>query len=189
MFSSISSWLGRASTGRVALLATVVFLLFTALVLPRQAEEADAVSGGAGSPDTSLFYTAQDLYRMAEAYGEAGRGAYVRARWTFDAVFPLVYAFFLITAISWLSRYSFRIDGLWQRANLIPLGAMLFDYLENSATSVVMFRYPESTPPVDVLAPVLTLVKWILVSASFILLVLVALAGAARFVGARRKLT
>lgn len=50
-------------------------------MLPQQqATRAEQDTGSAKSPDTSLFYTPADLYRMAEAYGEEGRRAYVRAR-------------------------------------------------------------------------------------------------------------
>ena len=74
----------------VALLALVVFLLFTALVLPAQSAQAEAQFAGVGSPDTSFWYTPDDLYRMAEAYGAQGRPAYNRARFTFDIAWPLV---------------------------------------------------------------------------------------------------
>ena len=95
----VSRWICRVSTGRVALAGLVVFVLFTALVLPQQARLADGSSGGAGSPDLSLWYSADDLYAMAESYGEAGRDAYVRARFTFDLVWPVVYTLFLATSI------------------------------------------------------------------------------------------
>ena len=74
MDKRISVWLSRVSTGWVALAALVIFLLFTALVLPQQAGKAAQETGGADSPDTS-FYTPDELYRMAEAYGEPGRQA------------------------------------------------------------------------------------------------------------------
>jgi hypothetical protein len=54
----------------VALMALMVFLLFT--LLPVQAAKAEAENGDIGSPDLSFCYTAKDLYRMAEAYVEEG---------------------------------------------------------------------------------------------------------------------
>ncbi len=54
--------------------------------------------------------------------------------------------------------------------NLIPVAGMLLDYLENSATSLVMARYPALTPGVAHLAPVFTLAKWMCVNGSFVLL-------------------
>jgi hypothetical protein len=171
MGRQISGWLRRSSTGWVALSALIIFLLFSALVLPQQATKAEQETSGAASPDTSFFYSADELYRMAESYGEQGRQAYIRARFTFDLVWPVVYTFFLVTAISWVFGRAFPPDSPWQRANLAPLLGALFDYLENLSTSLVMLRYPDQTPVVDLLAPVFTALKWSLLGASFVLLV------------------
>ncbi len=188
MWKQLSGQLHKFSTGWLTLCALVIFLLFMALVLPDQSAKAEKIAGEAGSPDTSLFYTANDLYRMAEAYGPDGRAAYIRARFTFDAVFPLVYTFFLVTAISWLCRRAFPADSRWRQANPVPLLGMLFDYLENFSAALVIGRYPSPTPVVDFLAPVFTLVKWIFVGGSFVLLVVVALAAAWRWFTASRRL-
>jgi hypothetical protein len=170
MGKRISDWLRRVSTGWVALAALFIFLLFTALVLPQQATKAEQETGSSDSPDMSFFYSPGDLYRMAESYGEQGRQAYVRARFTFDLVWPLVYTLFLATAISWVFARAFAPDSRWQRANLAPLLGALFDYLENLSTSLVMLRYPEQTAVVDVLAPLFTALKWGFLGVSFVLL-------------------
>jgi hypothetical protein len=170
MSRRLSDWLRGVSTRWVALAALAVFLLFTALVLPRQSHRAAAASKGAGSPDTSFFYSASDLYRMAEAYGPEGRAAYVHTRATFDVAFPLVYTFFLVTAISWVFVRAFPPESRWQRANLAPLIGALFDLLENAAASLVMARYPAPTPVAAALAPAFTLLKWVFVIGSFALL-------------------
>jgi hypothetical protein len=167
----ISDWLRRTSTGWVALAALIIFLLFSALVLPQQATKAEQETGSAASPDTSFFCSAEELYGMAESYGEQGRQAYIKARFTFDLVWPLVYTFFLVTAISWVFGRAFAPNSPWQRANLAPLLGALFDFLENLSTSLLMLRYPEQTAVVDLLAPVFTALKWGLLGASFVLLV------------------
>ena len=171
MWKKLSDWLRKVSSGWVTITALVVFALFTALVLPRQAASAETSAADAGTPDLSFYYSAGDLYRMAEAYGEQGRETYIRVRFTFDLLWPLVYTFFLATAISWLYVRAFRGDSRWQRANLVPLLGMTFDYLENISTSLVMLRYPSQTPVVDWLAPIFTSVKWVFVGGSFILLI------------------
>jgi hypothetical protein len=152
MWKRISDWLHQVSNGWVALSALAIFVLFSALVLPAQAARAETDTGSAESPDTSFYYSADDLYSMAQVYGEQGRRAYVRTRFTFDVIWPLVYTIFLSTA------------------NLAPVLGALFDYLENLSTSLVMLRYPDRTPGVDILAPVFTSVKWIFVNGSFVLL-------------------
>ena len=170
MTKRFSDWLRRVSKGWVALSALLIFLLFSALVLPQQATKAEQETGSPDSPDTSFFYSPSDLYRMAEAYGEQGRQAYIRARFTFDLVWPLVYTLFLTTSISWVLGKAFAPDSRWQRANLMPILGALFDYLENLSTSLVMLRYPEQTAVVDALAPVFTTLKWLFLGVSFLLL-------------------
>ena len=181
----ISDRLHRISTGWVTLAAMVVFVAFTILVLPRQAAGTEAEIGSAESPDMSFYYSADDLYRMAEAYGEQGRRAYVRARFTFDVVWPVVYTVFLGTAISWVFRRAFAPDSRWQRANLVPLLGALFDYLENLSTSIVMLRYPDQTAVVDGLAPLFTMVKWVFVNGSFVVLLVGVLASIWRRIKSR----
>jgi hypothetical protein len=117
---------------------------------------------------------------MAEAYGAAGRQAYIRARLTFDVVWPLVYALFLVTGISWLYGRAFPPGSFWRSANLAPLLGILLDYAENLSTSLVMWRYPARTPVVDALASVFTLAKWFFVIGSFVLLLVGVLVGLAR---------
>lgn len=162
----------RVSRGWVVIVAMTVFFLFMAFVLPGQAIEAERVSGGAGSPDTSLWYSPAALYQFAEGYGESGRAAYVHARWSFDLIYPLVYALFLITALSWLYAYLFPATSPWRSVNLIPFAGMIFDYLENSATSYVMLQYPQSSPCAAAMAPMFTLMKWMFVGSSFLLLLI-----------------
>ncbi len=171
MWKQVSDWIHRVSNGWVALSTLVIFLLFTALVLPGQSSSAEAEGDDAGSPDLSFYYTADDLYRMAETYGEEGRKAYVRARFTFDVIWPLVYTMFLSTTISWVYLRAFIPGSLWRRANLVPVLGALLDFLENGATSLVMIRYPRPTAGVDMLAGIFTMGKWVLVIGSFVLLI------------------
>ena len=185
MGKRISDWLRRVSTGWVALSALLIFLLFSALVLPQQATRAEQETGRSDSPDMSLFYSASELYRMAESYGEQGRQAYIRARFTFDLVWPLVYTLFLTTGIGWVFGKAFAPDSRWQRANLAPLLGALFDYLENLSTSLVMLRFPDQTAVVDLLAPVFTALKWSLLAASFVLLFGGIVVGAWRWIAQR----
>lgn len=169
MLKRLSGWITGVSTGRTAAAALVIFLLFTAIVLPDQAAKAELSSGSDESPDTSFFYTAKDLYRMAEDYGEEGRSAYIRARFTFDVIWPLVYTAFLITAAGWLAR-RLAAGTRWETLNLLPLAGMLFDFMENSAASLVFARFPATTPVIDVLTPFFTMLKWIFLGLSFALL-------------------
>jgi len=169
----LSDYINKISSGWVTLICLATFLLFSVLVLPAQSEEANVYSGEVGSPDTSLYYSADELYQFAEAYGAQGRSDYVRARVTFDVVFPIMYLAFLTTTISWATQKSGMNGRFWQHLNLVPVFGLFFDYLENGATSIVMMRYPETTPLLPTLAGIFTCIKWIFVGGSFAMLVLV----------------
>lgn len=175
---ALSNRITRLSTGPATLLGLVLFCAFIIWVLPDQAARADAATGGARSPDTSFFYTPTDLYEMADAYGADGRSHYVRARFTFDVIWPLVYLLFLATAISWSFRRFFEAGSQWLLANLMPVLGVLFDYLENISASVVMSRFPSTTPLVDWLATIFTMTKWVFVQGSFVVLIIGSAVGA-----------
>ena len=172
MMNNISDKLVKMSNGWVVLLSLAVFIGFVIFVLPEQSARADDSANDAGSPDLSFTYSTGDLYEMAENYGEPGRTEYIRARFTFDLVWPIVYTFFLVTTMSWFYKKAFPVENIWQRANLIPILAMALDYLENVSTSIVMARYPVRTLVVDVLATVFTPIKWVFVGFSFIFLLI-----------------
>lgn len=111
------------------------------------------------------------MFAMAKWYGAAGRAAYIHARWTFDLAFPLVYTFFLVTALSWFFTRVFQDGSKWRCLNLVPLAAMLLDLLENSMTTLVMAAFPERVRIAEIGASVFTPLKWLAVGGSFLLLV------------------
>ena len=158
----------RISTGRVALSALLVFIAFTAVALPWQSAQSEGYAGEAGSPDLSLYYSPDDLYQMAEAYGPVGRSTYIQARFTFDLIWPLVYMVFLVTSLGWLSGKLIDEASRIRAIPLLPIVGGLFDYLENIATSVVMVRYPDTTFLAATVAPYLTLFKWAFIASSFV---------------------
>lgn len=168
--NKLSHWLYQISRGWVAITAVLVFLVFSILILPKQNFLAEEYSQGTGSPDTSLFYDGNQLYQMAEKYGEEGRQQYLKARWTFDLAFPFVYGLFLVTSVSWALNKTLEPTSGWRVLNVVPLVAVLADFLENTMTSFVFACYPAHSWPGEILAPIFTPLKWLLVSTSFLLL-------------------
>ncbi len=175
----VAARLAHGVRGWVAMGAVVLFALFTAVVLPAQAEAAAFYTVRYGAPDTSVWYFPEDLYAAAEAWGRDGRAAYVHARVTFDVIWPLVYGAFLLTALAWVWARGAASGSRWRGVALLPVVAVALDYAENTCTATVMARYPARTPVLAELAPFFTAGKWLALSASFVLLaigVIVALA-------------
>jgi hypothetical protein len=151
------------------LVATAVFAYFILVVLPGEAARSAELIGDLPSPDTSLIYSASDLYRMAQEYGAEGRAYYVRARYTFDVAWPLAYAAFLVTSLTVVYGRLLLPDYVYL-VNLLPLAAADFDFLENLTAGVFMYRYPQASPLLAAIAPVATLFKWLLIALSFLAL-------------------
>jgi len=168
----LSAWCYRVTGPFVLTVSVFVFALFMALVLPAMAGVLTEVTGVEKSPDTSLVYSAADLYAMAEAYGAEGRAYYIYTRFTFDIAWPLAYLFFLAASLSYLYRPLVNKKQTWSPVNLLPFAAAFFDFLENSGASLVMYRYPAPTPFIARLTPVFTFLKWLFIGASFAALVL-----------------
>jgi len=166
----LSSWCYRVTTLPVVVAAVVIFAFFMVVVLPQMSGQLEAVSGVDVSPDTSFIYTARDLYAMAEAYGPDGRSYYIYSRFTFDLIWPAAYLFFLAAAITYLFR-ALPEKSPWRLVNLLPFAGALLDLFENSAASLVMFRYPAETAVIAHLAPLFTFLKWIFIGFSFAALV------------------
>ena len=178
----LSSWCYRVTTLPVVVAAVIIFAFFMVVVLPQMSGQLEAISGVGISPDTSFIYTARDLYAMAEAYGPEGRSYYIYSRFTFDLIWPAVYLFFLAAAITYLFK-SLPEKSSWRLLNLLPFAGALFDLFENSAASLVMFRYPAETVVIAHLAPLFTFLKWLFIGLSF-----AALAAGLVFIIARKRL-
>ncbi len=170
MLNRFSQTISRFSKTWLVLVSFFIFLYFIFSILPAESKKAISNTGSANSPDTNFFYGTRDLYQMAEDYGADGRKAYIRARFSFDLIWPIVYTFFLLTGISWLSQRTLSSASPFQIINLTPLFAIVLDFLENISTSVIMARYPQQTLLIDFLAPVFSALKWVFVTVSFLLL-------------------
>jgi len=170
----------------MTLLGIAVFAFFVVVILPSQSVQSEEETGGGPSPDQSFFYTPSDLYDMAKSYGEEGRAAYIRTRFTFDLVWPLAYLLFLATTISWLIRHAFPSPSFWQRMNLLPVAATLFDYLENIGASIVMARFPSTTAVVENATPIFTMLKWASIAAAFVIVAIAAVVALVRVLSGRQ---
>ena len=148
--------------------SVAVLAVFMATILPAKAADAASYTPTGASFDTSFFYTPAQAIERVGLYSPEGRAAYVYDRWTFDLVWPLVYGFFL------LSGWAFGLSCLLPANNggrdrgpapwlLVPAMAVIFDFIENTAVTVLMLAYPASPFTAAVVASAGTLIKWILV--------------------------
>ncbi|TDQ42628.1 hypothetical protein [Aureibacillus halotolerans] len=170
----LSNWMYRRINGRIVLIAFLLFGFFILMVLPWISGLTDSLIGSGESPDSSFYYSATDLYDMADSYGEDGRQAYIILRWTFDIVWPLVYVFFLSALLSWFLQSVVPTNKL-RLLNLLPVAGAMLDILENTGASIVMARYPERSNGIAEVTPFFTALKWSFLYASFFIVFLAGL--------------
>lgn len=175
MLARLSNRFRAAASGGLILAVLAAFVVFLAVTLPRLT----AVSGDIQGLDTRFFYTPQEAFANVAAYSPAARRTLNIFHLTVDVVNPILYTAFLILLLSWLFRRGFPADSKLQRLNVVPLGALIGDVLENSFITVMMVAYPAQPEWAAWLATVSTMAKFSFLYASFGL-VLIGLAGVIR---------
>jgi hypothetical protein len=95
-----------------------------------------------------------------------------------DIIYPIVYTLFFGLLISWLFQRGFKSDSNMQKWNATPVGAWLFDLLENLGIVSMLSMWPSQPVLIAWLTTIFTMAKWLFAGAS-VLLVLVGLVKAA----------
>jgi len=192
MFDKLSNFIARRYSLRlmVSLLIAVAcfFWLFNFSALPLSNPELKRVSNGEELLDLRLYYSAQEAFRTIESYGAEGRALYLRflaADFVFVPIYGLGFALlFTRMALALWGRSSSR---MW--INLLPLGIVLADFLENICLLLLLTGYPERSLFVGALAGVATLTKHVLTFSALLFLVIGCLSLLTRGFGSKKRLT
>ena len=80
--------------------------------------------------DTYFSFNNEDIVRITEAIGESGRSAYVKAMYTIDLAFPIIY-----TSLSLGIINKLRISELFY---LLPISLFTADIFQNIQTAIIM---------------------------------------------------
>jgi hypothetical protein len=156
--------------GYWVLITLIIFIFFLVSVLPGQSSQSLDL-GMMESPDTSFYYTGEELYAIAGDYTQEARDFYVRQRFTFDIIWPAVYGIFMfITSLFLMLRNDF--DKKYYRLLYIPVAGVVFDLFENIACALVMYRYPVLTDFFANIAGVMTALKWTTLTIAFVQIVI-----------------
>jgi hypothetical protein len=140
-----------------------VFVFFLVVVLPAVSYAANQM-GLSPSIDTNFSFDPTAIYSILNGYGESGRAFYLLQRWTFDAVWPMVYGFpIFFTLRLWLGKVNSSFVRIFI---YLPLMAMLLDYLENITFSIIIILYPMEWIVLAYLGVGISLLKWIALGVS-----------------------
>lgn len=135
----------RLASWRLLGITGVVFAVFAALLFassaPFSISHVQAQCGQA-PPDVRFFTSANDVREFMVGCGQAGRSAYRNLQLA-DLLYPAVFALFMASALAMALSRIVRKESLWLAAAALPLIGAGFDYLENAAAWITIFRFPE----------------------------------------------
>jgi len=155
MLAKISRLFHSWARGWLILALFAAFVVFVAVTLPvLQA----APGGSIVSLDAQFFYTPEEAFSTVGSYGDASR-FWIRIYLTWDIVNPILYTLAFSLLISWLFQRSFKPGSNLQKLNVLPVGAGLFDLLENISIVTLLAAYPAQLTVVAWLSTVCTMSK------------------------------
>jgi hypothetical protein len=160
MKRSFSLFLIKLSSTPLVIVSAIIFLTFILWFLPDQKEKSEVYAKGVGSVDLSFFSPPDRVYKMAETYGEKGRQEYIRARVTFDVVWPLSYTLFILSLTTFCLTRIHGSDSKLVHLNLFIIATLLLDFMENGLAVLVMGSFPQRLDGIVYLMSTCTAAKW-----------------------------
>jgi len=130
-------------------------------------------------------YSPDDFYAQLEAFGPAGRAAFVDYRIVKDTLWLITLGAFLALATGALLRATTAPGSRQRLLNAVAPFPSLLDFLENQLQNLLVLLYPDRHDDLAILAATLTAAKWITLAAAFLVLLYALLRMAA---GYRRRL-
>jgi hypothetical protein len=110
--------------------------------------------------DLMFFYTPDQAFQMMDKYAEAGRSVYLKIELTADIIYPIIYTLFFGLLLSWLFQRAFKPDSPMQKWNVMPVGAWVFDMLENAGIVSMLMMYPSKPEVMAWLTMLFGSLKW-----------------------------
>ena len=161
MLNVISQKLHAWATGWRVIILMIAEALMMFYVMPLAAGIMAFAANNSVLPlDLMFFFTPDQAFEMVDKYGEAGRSVYLRIELTADIIYPMIYTSFFGLLISWLFQRAFKPESKMQKWNVMPVGAWLFDMLENSGIVSMLLMYPTKPEVVAWITMFFGTLKW-----------------------------
>jgi hypothetical protein len=180
----VSEFFYAKSTLVTALLATALFVGYTVIILSAQGKAFEVVGSSVRSLGTSLgFGQAEILAFFGERSGEQ-ISAYITFNQVWDSLFGVIYGVMYVLWVSLLLKPNSLKFGL---LNLLPLGQVLFDWLENFSLVSLSNQYLADgtiSSSTTLLASSASSIKWVV---ALLVYGVIAVGIVARIVGALKR--
>ena len=170
MLQNISNRFYARAKGWVVLVLLVLDGFFAGFLMPLIGGLMQDGTGLIQPLDLMMFNTPDKLFAMIERYGESTRNFYRNVELTADILYPIIYLFAFGLLISWLFERGFAPGSSMRKLNAVPVGAFIFDMLENLTIVTLLSIFPNQPIILGWLLFVFTTVKWFFAFASIALI-------------------
>ncbi|SOD96107.1 hypothetical protein [Spirosoma fluviale] len=159
MLSALSTFFYRISSWKTLLLGIALYVPFPAYMFKNLEARMNALAGQAVGPiDLLVGYDPARIQQMIEMYGPEGRSVYAQGELTIDIAYPFIYTFLFCVILTLLFRH--RKYNSFRLVNVLPVGILVSDLLENSCIVYLLKAFPDSPYVIASLCSVLTNLKW-----------------------------
>ena len=162
--------LSRLATWKLIIPFLIIFAAMSFYIFPRYQSQMSAAAGAYVTPlDVRVSYSAADVNALFQKLGTDGRAIYRTVVGKVDMLYPVVYGVLFMALLAYLLT---RVSGARKKLillALLPLGGVLFDYLENFRILAFLSQYPDIDEPQVVLAQQFTRLKHIMLYLSLAL--------------------
>jgi hypothetical protein len=173
MLNRISEKFHSLAKGRWVLAALIADAIMAGYIMPVAAGILAFAANNSVLPiDLMFFYTPEEAFAMIDKYGEAGRSLYWKIELTADIIYPITYTLFFGLLLSWLFQRGFSSNHLIQKWNVMPVGAWLFDMLENAGIVSMLAMYPAKPAFLAWLTMIFGTLKWTFAAVSIVLILI-----------------
>ena len=168
----LPSFIERVSTGKIVLSFFIPTMVIYSIMLLYTIPQVEQYAPGMKLFDLSpTGYSFEYALELLHTLGRNGRDIYLYKQLPLDFIYPVLFAVSSSLLLSWLFLKSVNANSKMFYFCLVPIGAGLFDYLENIFIISILKSYPNITDINVSYASFMTIIKSGLTTAYFVLLI------------------
>jgi len=165
-----SNFLVKIANWKTSLAFFLVYISFNAYFLPK-GFKSDVPIADRNLPiiDLQMTYNPENVKSIVSMYSGKAKEAYILNSAIVDTIYPMAYVCFFGILLS-LVFYKWKIRPWFLWLNVLPVGILIFDYLENIMIISMLKTYPANIDTLAMCCSFFTMVKWSLAGVVILLL-------------------
>ena len=162
--------LRRYSNWKIILPSSILFILYTLIIFPFYLLQINEIANEKVLfLDGRLNYNYEQVNTLFNKMGREGRDIYYIMAGKVDMIYPIVYGVFFVLLIASLLKKLVPKKSKVIFLSFLPLIGVLFDYLENFNTLMLLNKFPNITPEQVAYGSQMTQIKWLFLLMSILL--------------------